>query len=757
MKNGNSVLFGALSLALAAWDGTWADDVDRVDVFIGTVNEGNVFPGACRPFGLVQASPDTGSGIVPSGYKSTDGTIRGFSQTHLNGTGCPALGDISLMPFVGDEPGPLHLHGYDRASERGSPDLYEVTLDNGVTVRATAARRVGLWQFTYATDAAKRLHFDAASSLLLNPAKKYGPYVPESSVSLSDGRREIRGFRRTKGWADRKVFYCARFSRSWTNATKEPRDAFEGQGDRLVLDFDDLGRGETLEVRVAVSTVSAANAVANLDAECGWDVPFETVRAATRAEWNALLGRVAAEGDENKLRNFYTALYRLCIQPNDIADADGRYRGADDVVRTAPCGSYYSTLSLWDTYRAAHPLYTLLVPERVEGFVETMVAHGRAHGHLPVWTLWGQETHDMIGVHSIPVLADAFFKGFGGVDWNEVLDLMVASLTRAKKAGGCCDWNVFWENGGYFPYRPGRWDEDWSPAGSCSRTLETCYDWWCVAKLAKALGRERTRQRAAADADGWQKIFDRETGFIRPKGPSYQGAEWRTPFDPRLPHQDANDFHGDYTEGNAWQYTWHVFQDPMRLAALMGGRERAIQKLDALFATPPVRPMVAGAAGDADSLEATFGQVGQYWHGNEPSHHIIYLYTVLGAPAKAQALLRRIATQCYRPTPDGLCGNDDCGQMSAWYLFTAMGFYPVNPCGGEYVIGAPQLPKVTLNLPDGKLFAVVAKNLSEKNKYVKSVTLNGRPAADWKVRHADIMKGGVLEFEMAECAAPPEF
>jgi len=732
------------SAALAADGGELrADYVDRVDVFIGTQDEGNVFPGACRPFGLVQASPDTGKGTVPPGYKYNHGTIRGFSQTHLNGTGCPALGDISLMPFAGDEPGPLHLHAYDRVSEKGAPDLYAVTLDNGVKVRGTAAQRVGFWQFTYETDESKHLYFDAASSLVLNPAKKYGAYVPESSATLVPARDEIRGYRRTKGWADRKVFYCARFSRPWTKATQEPRDAFEGKGERFVLDFGDLKKGETLEARVAVSTVSEENAAANLALEGGWDVSFETVRAATRKAWNDLLGRVEAEGTADELKSFYTSLYHLCIQPNDLADSDGRYRGAGDVVKTAPCGSYYSTLSLWDTYRAAHPLYTILCPERVEGFVETMAEHGRAHGHLPVWTLWGGETHDMIGIHSIPVMVDAYFKGFGGVDWNEALDLMVTSLTKAKKAGGCYEMNVFWENGGYYPYRPGRWDEDWTAGGSCSRTLEFCYDWWCVAKLAEALGHERTRQRAAERAAGWQKIFDTEIGFIRPKGPSYQGAEWRTPFDPRLTRQTKEDFHGDFTEGNSWQYTWHVFQDPDKLAELMGGREKAIAKLDEMFRTEPVRSPNDHFVGGLEH-----GQIGQLWHGNEPSHHIAYLYSYYGAPRKTAKLVRDLCSKCYRTVPAGLCGNDDCGQMSAWYLFSVMGFYPMNPCGGEYVIGAPQLSKVVLSLPRGKKFTVSAVNLSKENLYVKSMRLNGRSVLDGRISHADIMAGGELEFVM---------
>ena len=722
------------------------DFVRWVDPFIGSVGSGNTFPGACRPFGLVQASPDVKK-LTPSGYKADCDEIVGFSNTHLSGTGNPALGDVRMLPFVGEHEGDFFSAMVDKSTERGSPDYYAVTLkESGVRAEATATERVGVWRFTYTGGGPARLFFDPVSSLCLGWTRKWGPNVVSAEMAISPDGREIRGGRHVKEWADREMFYCARFDRPFKVLRRIPKNPFEGAGERLVVGFD-IENDEAVEVRVAISTVSAEGAAKAFAKETDGKT-FAQIRAETRARWNELLGRVEAEAPEADLVNFYTSLYHLFVQPANIADVDGRYRGADGKVAESPRGAYYSTLSLWDTYRAAHPLYTILVPERVEGFVETMLAHGRAHGHLPIWTLWGKEIHCMIGVHSIPVIVDAYKKGFRNFDAAEALDLMVRSLTDAKVCEKRNDWNVFWENGGYYPYRKGEWDENWHPAGNVSRTLEVAYDWWCVAEFAKLVGNERAAADAAERAASWRKLFDAGTGFMRGRGPSYMGGEWRNPFDPRLPRAPG-EFYSDYTEGNAWQYTWHVFQEPDALAALMGGRAKAVAKLDEMFSTPPLRPGRASANNDEGGFDGMPGQVGQYWHGNEPSHHIAYLYTVYGAPEKAASAIRRIWSESYRSSRDGLCGNDDCGQMSAWYLFTAMGFYPLNPCGGEYVIGAPQVASAKLKVEGGE-FSVVAKNLSPENKYVKAVTLNGSPVAEWKIRHVDIMRGGKLVFEMAD-------
>ena len=721
------------------------DFVRRVDTFIGTVGEGNVFPGACRPFGLVQASPDV-KRLTPSGYKGDCDEFLGFSNTHISGTGNPACGDVRMLPFVGEHPSDFFSARVDKSTERGAPDFYAVALrDGGVRVEGTATERVGVWRFTYAEGGPARLYFDPVSSLCVGWARKWGPNVVSAPMELSPDCLSIRGGRHVKEWSDREMFYVARFDRPFKVVRRIPVNPFEGAGERLVLGFD-VPKGGAVEVRVAISTVSPDGAELAFAKEADGRT-FDRIRAETREKWNEILGRVEAEGSDADLASFYTALYHLFIQPTDITDVDGRYRGADGKVAMAPRGAYYSTLSLWDTFRAAHPLYTILCPERVDGFVETMLAHGRAHGHLPIWTLWGKEIHDMIAVHSIPVIVDAYMKGFRGFDAAEALDLMVRSLTDSKACPKRNDWNVFWENGGYYPYRKGEWDENWKPSGSVSRTLETCYDWWCIARFAELTGNERAAAGAAERAAAWRKLFDPGVGFMRGRGPSYMGGEWREPFDPRK-SQAPGEFHSDYTEGNAWQYTWHVFQEPDALADLMGGRSAAVGKLDEMFAAPPIAPANPSANNDAGDLEGKFGQIGQYWHGNEPSHHIIYLYSAYGAPEKAQRLIRRICRTCYRPAPDGLCGNDDCGQMSAWYVFSAMGFYPLNPCGGEYVVGAPQLASVKLRVGDGKAFKVTAKGISDKNMLVKSAALNGRPLCEMKICHADIMRGGELAFEM---------
>ena len=738
--------FAAMVAGTSLFAGGGGGDFAKwVDPFVGSAGSGNTFPGACCPFGLVQASLDVKK-LTPSGYKADCNEIVGFSNTHLNGTGNPALGDVRLMPFVGEQHADdMYFDRLVRKSESATPGCYAVRLaDSDVLVEATATERIGIWRFTYDGEKPARMLFDPVSSLCLGWTRKWGPNVVSAEMAISPDGREIRGGRHVREWADREMFYCARFDRPFKVLRRIPKNPFEGAGERLVLGFD-IKKGETVEVRVAISTVSAEGAAKAFAKEADGRT-FEQVRTETRAKWNELLGRVVAEGSDADLKNFYTSLYHLFIQPNDITDVDGRYRGADGKVAKAPCGSYYSTLSLWDTFRAAHPLYTILTPERVDGFVETMIAHGRAHGHLPIWTLWGKEIHDMIGVHSIPVIVDAYMKGFRSFDAAEALDLMVRSLTDAKVCENRNDWNVFWENGGYYPYRKGEWDENWKPMGSVSRTLEIAYDWWCIAEFAKAIGNARSAADAAERAAAWRKVFDEKTGFMRGRGPSYMGGEWREPFDPRW-FRAPGEFHGDYTEGNAWQYTWHVFQEPDALAALMGGRAAAVAKLDEMFSTLSLQPERKSANNDEGGFDGMRGQIGQYWHGNEPSHHIAYLYAVYGAPKKAAAAVRRIWSECYRPLRDGLCGNDDCGQMSAWYLFSAMGFYPLNPCGGEYVIGAPQVTCAKLRVESGE-FRVVAKNLSAENKYVKSVTLNGKPLSGCVIRHADVMAGGELVFDM---------
>ncbi|HYG33630.1 MAG TPA: glycoside hydrolase family 92 protein, partial [Clostridia bacterium] len=438
------------------------------------------------------------------------------------------------------------------------------------------------------------------------------------------------------------------------------------------------------------------------------------------------LSRADVQGSRAQKENFYTSMYHLFIQPNNIADVDGQYRGADDKVLTAPDKAYYSTLSLWDTYRAAHPLYTILTPERVNGFLQTIVAHQKAQGYMPIWTLWGKENHCMIANHSIPVVVDAYLKGFRGFDAEAAFQGIKQSLTVNHEKS---DWDVYTKYG-YLPF-------DIIKGESVSRSLEYAYDDYCAAQFAKALGKTDDATYFAKRADYYTNLFCPETKFMR--GRDTKG-NWRTPFDPmKLNHGADSGF--DYTEGNGWQYTWHVQHDPEKLVALMGGKDAFAEKLTTLFKLPT---SVEGAGFVLD----VSGLIGQYAHGNEPSHHVAYFYNYAGQPWKTQETIRKIFDTQYHNYPGGLCGNDDCGQMSAWYIFSAMGFYPFNPCNDGYVFGAPQIPKITLKLPEGKTFTVEAKGLSKRNKYVQSITLNGNPCQSFKLSHADLMQGGTLVFKM---------
>ena len=483
---------------------------------------------------------------------------------------------------------------------------------------------------------------------------------------------------------------------------------------------------------------------------------FDEIRAECRAEWNALLSRAQlVKGTGEQKKNWYTALYHLFIQPNIQTDVDGKYRGADDAIHVAKRG-HYSTFSLWDTFRAAHPLYTILVPERVPGFVDSFIAFYKQHGHLPMWTMWQQDGHDMVGIHSIPVIVDAYKKGLLAAKNAEsaktgttfqLLMLMVQSMMNNDGENPKNCWNAYWENG-YIPYCPGEFDKFVPKGQSVSTTLELAYDWWCIADFARAIGDNASAAKAQKWADCWRNVFDIETGFARPRAPKTAGGMWREPFDPANPRVGGN-FWSDFTEANSWIYTWHVFQDTDALAAALGGREKAIAKLDEFFATQPKGGATKSSSDEGGRLadgSLRAGQVGQYWHGNEPSHHIAYLYSLWGRRDKTAALVGRICREAYRPAPDGLCGNDDCGQMSAWYLFSMMGFYPVNPCGDGYVLGEAQAEEIELKVQSEKFKVKRGERATGNGERLGNVVLNGKKVDGVKISHEDIMRGGLLEF-----------
>lgn len=718
------LLAGSLALTSAFGQKKQPDFAKYVNPFIGNADNGHTFPGACAPFGMIQAGPESGNGSwrYCSGYNDEDDTIFGFAQDHLNGTGCPDLGDILLFPFSGlPDKGPYRSR-IDKSGQQAVPGYYAVRMtDAGVDAEITATGRTAMYRFRYDRPGEARLLLDLQSGLVADSGA-IRERVLRAGMQWPDNRT-ITGHNEVRGWVQRQFFYVIRFDKPYTIVdTLLP--AKGEQAKRLVLAFD-LKPGETLQTKVAISAVSVEGAMAAIERENpGWD--FNRIRQQTYAQWNGLLARIAVKGTKEQQINFYTSLYHLCIQPNNMADVDGRYRGADDSVHSSASGEYYSTLSLWDTYRAAHPLYTLLTPERVNGFIQTMLAHHRAQGYLPVWTLWGKENHCMIGNHAIPVIVDAFLKGFDGFDKEAAYQAVRESATRDHFN---TDWTSY-DRYGYFPF-------DIVKAESVSKTLEAAYDNYCVAQMAKAMGKETDHHFFSQRAGYYKNLFDPVTKFMRGRDAA---GHWRSPFRP-LGLFHAGEEGGDYTEGNAWQYTWSVQHDTEGLVSLMGGPKAFADRLDSLF-------VLEADTGETGVVHDVSGLIGQYAHGNEPSHHIIYQYAYTDRPWRTQELVREVMDAFYQPRPNGLCGNDDCGQMSAWYIFSAMGFYPLNPCGGAYVIGAPQLKEAAIRLPGKKIFRVKAINLSAANKYVRSVRLNGKPLQGFLLSHADILQGGTLEFVM---------
>ena len=726
--------------------------VMAVDPFIGTGSDGHTFPGAVVPFGMVQLSPDTR--IQPrnkaygwaAGYRHDDSTIVGFSHTHFSGTGHSDLGDVLLMPITGDvrlEPGDVDKPGSGYTSrfrhddERAEPGYYAVTLDDyGVRAELTASARVGVHRYTFPSGKPAHVLLDLRTSMYDYPGK-----VSWSRLRLrADGT--VTGFRETRGWAPgRQLYFAMRFSQPLTGhalhdaeqdipykgfpppGEKDPTVRAQIEGRQLVASFDfgDAMRAPLL-VKVSISPVSEDNAIANLDAEVpGWD--FDGVRAAATAQWAQALGAVDVDASEPMRKAFYTALYHALQAPSLFMDVDGRYRGPDNAVHQAEGFTNYSTFSLWDTYRALHPLLTLLQPEqRTNDIVNSLLAARREspYGVLPVWAFHGLETWCMIGYHAVPVIADAYMKGIRGYDTGVALDAMVASASYGPYDG----LRQYMELG-YVPI-----DEEGEAA---SKTLEYAFDDWTIARMAADMGRKDVAATFQRRAGNWKHAFDPGTGFMRARK---RDRSFREPFDP-----DASGYGSDYTEGNAWQYSWYVPQDVAGLAAAHGGVDKLLARLDDVF-DAKVDPSVF------EHMEDITGLIGWYAHGNEPSHHVAYLYAYAGQPWRTQARLKQIMDTQYKPTPEGLAGNDDLGQMSAWYVFTALGFYPVAPGSNQYIIGRPFLPRAILNLPDGKRFTIVADGLDDAHPYLGSATLDGKPFKRAFLRHEEILAGGELRFTM---------
>ena len=722
MKNLSLKAFLAVVMFITSWNVYAQSEYTRyVNPFIGNADNGHTFPGACMPFGLVQASPVTGAvgWQYCSEYRYVDKRIWGFSQTHLNGTGCLDLGDILLMPVTARPERKDFRSDFSKRTETAHPGYYSVFLDEtGVKVELTATDHVAYHRYTFEK-------VDSAAVLVdlqHGPAwseNQYHSHVRSCEVKW-ENETTLSGHICNSVWVSQDVYFVLTFSRPVKHVVNLPLKATE-RGNRMLVNFD-LKPGEVVEAKVALSSASIAGAWRNLIAELpGWD--FETTRRTADCIWNNYLSRIEVEGSELQKTNFYTCFYHALIQPNNIADVDGEYRDANGNLAKADGGTYFSTFSTWDTYRAAHPFYTLAVPEKVSPFVRSMIGHADACGYLPVWTLWGKENYCMIGNHSVPVIAEAYRKGFRDFDAEKAFAAIKRTLTETH--GPKSNWETYMKYG-YYP-------TDLVNAESVSRTLESVYDDYAAADMAKLMGKEADFAYFSNRANFYKNMFDKETGFMRPRN---SDGSWKTPFDPAQIGHDGS-VGGDYTEGNAWQYTWHVQHDVPGLIKLMGGAKKFRNKLDSLFLT---------------KLESTLvdvsGLIGQYAHGNEPSHHVAYLYALAGKPEITQRLVRYIFDTQYLAKPDGLCGNDDCGQMSAWYILSAMGFYPVDPVSAKYVFGAPQMPRLVLNLPGGKKFTVIAEGVSKEHLYVDKIYLNGKRYKKKYIEHADIVKGGTLIFKM---------
>lgn len=711
------------SCSTAKQDTPQTDYTQYVDPFIGAADNGHTFPGACRPFGMIQTSPVTGAvgWRYCSEYMYADSIIWGFTQTHLNGTGCMDLGDILVMPFTGERhrTWDAYRSSFSKTSENATPGYYTVTLDQAkVKAELTATTHAALHRYTYEQADSASILIDLQHGPAWNE-KQYHSQVNSCEVNWENDST-LTGHVNNKVWVDQDYYFVMQFSRPVIDHFELPMAETE-KGKRLVASFN-IQPGEEVLMKVALSTTGVEGAKANMAAEVpGWD--FEGIRTAAKADWNSYLSRIEVEGTDEEKTNFYTSFYHALIQPNEISDVDGRYRNAADSVVNATGGKFYSTFSLWDTYRAAHPFYTLMVPERVDGFINSLVDQAEVQGYLPIWGLWGKENFCMVANHGVSVVAEAYAKGFRGFDAERAFNAIKQTQTVSHPLKS--NWENYMKYG-YFP-------TDLTEAESVSSTLESVYDDYAAADMAKRMGKTEDAAYFARRADFYKNLFDSSTQFMRPKK---SDGTWKSPFNPsQIGH--AESVGGDYTEGNAWQYTWHVQHDVPGLIALFGGEEPFLNKLDSLFTV---------------KLETTqadvTGLIGQYAHGNEPSHHVTYLYALAGRPERTQELIREIFDTQYKNKPDGLCGNDDCGQMSAWYMFSAMGFYPVDPVSGDYVFGAPQLPKIVLHLADGKTFTVIAENLSKEHKYVDSIMLNGEPYTKNTISHEDILKGGTLVYKM---------
>jgi len=722
---------------------TRKDFTQYVNPFIGTAQtdtnslSGSVFPGACTPFGMVQLSPDVYDAPEDpaSAYNYKEKTIVGFSHTHLSGTGVGDLYDVLVQPLTGmplwqpgdaTKPRSGYRSAFSHNTEKASPGYYAVQLDDyNVKVELTASAHVGFHKYSFPKTDSAYVLFDLDHTL-----DKKRPYwvckVVAAHLKQVD-KYTIEGYRILTGWARlRKVYFVAKFDQPiqqsiFVNGKKIFADAglVNGNAAKAAFRFN-TNKNTTVQMKVALSATSIEDAYKNMTAELN-DWIFDKAVANAKFTWNRALSVIDAEGTEAQKQIFYTGLYRNFIQPNNLANADGAYSGTDFTTHKADDGVHYSTFSLWDTYRATHPLYTLTAPQKDAAFINSMLRQYKTYGYLPIWQLWGDENYCMIGNHAIPVIADAMLKGIKGFDYEEAYKACVASSTTDHPGSPFTVWNKYH----YFPEN--------IQSQSVSLTLEIAYDDWCVAQMAKQLGKTKDAAFFTERSTWYKNLYDNQTRFFRAKDDK---GEFINPFNPlKYGGNGGNPF----TEGNAWQYFWYVPQDIPGLIALTGAKEAFNTKLDSMFT-------LQAKGADVDGNASGF--IGQYAHGNEPSHHVAYLYNYSGQPWKTQFYTHKIMTELYSNTVSGLSGNEDCGQMTAWYVFSAMGFYPVNPASGLYVFGSPLLKHTVLNLANGKTFSIDVTNAGKT--YIQSVKLNGRPYTKTYIKHTDIENGGTLSFVMGD-------
>ena len=734
------VAFLLLPLLLCAQS---AVDYTRfVNPFIGTQTDetgalsGSTFPGATMPQGMVQLSPETEQMVTwdpCSGYDYNKDVIYGFTHTHLSGTGCTDLIDVSLMPLsrvVSPEDLEAADFGqhYSHDQESACPGYYQVLLqESGVNVELSSTIRNGIHRYTFPAGKPQTIVLDLDRGTFRGEAyysKRRTYDVIQAQIRIVDDHT-IEGYRVVTGWAKlRKIYFRAEFSKPFVDHTLMngslnvgKSDVVNGRTLRAALSFDPADHRE-LMVKVALSPVDVDGARKNMLSEASsWR--FDDYVKAAHDVWQRNLSCIDVEGTDEQKTIFYTGLYHVLMQPNTMSDVDGRYMDTNFEIKQMPKGqTYHSTFSLWDTFRAAHPLYTLIAPEIAAQFVRDMVLHHQTYGYLPIWDLWGQDNYCMIGNHAIPVLADAILAEIPGIDVDAAYQAMIESSTRSHYNSPF----EIWEQYGYMPQT--LQDE------SVSITMEQAFDDACVALVAKKLGRMDDYERFYRRSLFYRNLFDPTTGFFRPKD---EKGRWIANFDPLSYEQPC------FVEGNAWQYMWFVPQDPQGLIDLFGGKKGFLKKLDENFSLTATSGEVNGNAS---------GFIGQYAHGNEPSHHTVYLYNFAGKPERTQELVEQVRSEFYRATPCGYAGNDDCGQMSAWYIFSALGFYPFHAGSAEYVIGTPLFTKATLHLANGKDFVIKAEGKTPERIHIKSVKLNGKPIKDYKLTHQQIMDGGMLEFKM---------